>query len=144
MEKIKKELDKNDKTGLQKIYTYKFSKQDFKVKENENVLNALEGDLDKNKVGKVLKIDESRNDESIIKISSKDALLPEVLSIVKSGFVNPAPIIKAIRRFVNSSLKDEKKYKATYEILNKNYPKIKNIKEGENIIKDKDFFGRVS
>jgi|ETNmetMinimDraft_20_1059909.scaffolds.fasta_scaffold04374_3 uncharacterized protein len=139
MEKIKKELDENDKTGLEKIYTYKFSKQDFKVKENENVLNALEGDLDKNKVGKVLKIDESRNDESIIKISSKDELLPKVLSIVKSGFVNPAPIIKAIRRFVDSSLKDEKKYKATYEILNKNYPKIKNIKEGENIIKDKDF-----
>ena len=97
------------------------------------------GDLDKNKVGKVLKIDENSNDESIIKISSKDELLPKVLSIVKSGFVNPAPIIKAIRRFVNSSLKDEKKYKATYEILNKNYPKIKNIKEGENIIKDKDF-----
>ena len=139
MEKIEKELDEEDKKGLQKIYTYKFSKQDFKVKENENVLNALVGDLDKNKVGKVLKIDETSNDESIIKISSKDDQLPKVLSIVKSGFVNPAPIIQAIRRFVDSSLKDEKKYKATYEILNKNYPKIKNIKEGENIIKNKDF-----
>ena len=95
--------------------------------------------MDKNKVGKVLKIDETSNDESIIKISSKDDQLPKVLSIVKSGFVNPAPIIQAIRRFVDSSLKDEKKYKAIYEILNKNYPKIKNIKEGENIIKNKDF-----
>ncbi len=139
MEKIEKELDEEDKKGLQKIYTYKFSKQDFKVKENENVLNALVGDLDKNKVGKVLKIDETSNDESIIKISSKDDQLPKVLSIVKSGFVNPAPIIQAIRRFVDSSLKDEKKYKPTYEILNKNYPKIKNVKEGENIIKNKDF-----
>ena len=55
MEKIEKELDEEDKKGLQKIYTYKFSKQDFKVKENENVLNALVGDLDKNKVGKELK-----------------------------------------------------------------------------------------
>jgi hypothetical protein len=33
---------------------------------------------------------------------------------------------------LNLLLSGEKKYKATYEFLKKNYPKIKNIKEGED------------
>ena len=64
---------------------------------------------------------------------SKESL-PRVLSIIKSGFVSSEPIIKAIRRFIDSGLRGEKKYEATFEILKK-YPKIKNLKEGENILK---------
>ena len=138
MEKIKSESDKNDKKGFNKIYTYKFEKQDYKIKENKNVLKALEGNLKENKVGKVLKIDDSNNNENIIKIRSTKEL-PKNLSIIAEGYVDSSPIINGIRRFVVSAAKDEKKYNATYEILKKNYPKIKNIKEGENIIKDGDF-----
>jgi uncharacterized protein len=138
MEKIKSEPDENDSKDLNKIYTYKFEKQDYKVKENKNVLKALEDNLDENKVGKVLKIDDSNNNENIIKIRSLEEL-PKTLSIITDGFVNSKPIINAIRRFIISAAKGEKKYNATYEILKKNYPKIKNIKEGENIIKDDDF-----
>jgi uncharacterized protein len=138
MEKIKSESDKNDKKGFNKIYTYKFEKQDYKVKENKNVLKALEGNLKENKVGKVLKIDNSNNNENTIKIRSKEEL-PKNLSIIADGYVDSGPIINAIRRFVISATKDGKKYNATYEILKKNYPKIKNLREGENIIKDGDF-----
>ena len=137
MKKVKSESDKNDKSGLVKIFTYKFSKQEFKVQENDNVDNALDGDFKTKSIGKIIKIDELEKDESTIQITSKKNL-PPILSIVKGGWVNPDPIIKAIRRFVDSSLRDEKKYKATYEILNKNYPKIKNIKEGENIIENEN------
>jgi len=138
MEKIKSVSDENDRRGSNKIYTYKFEKQDYKVKENKNVLKALESNLDENKVGRVLKIDDINNNENTIKIRSKEEL-PKILSIITEGYVDSSPIINAIRRFVDSASKDAKKYNATYEILKKNYPKIKNIKEGENIIKDGDF-----
>ena len=138
MEKINEELGKDGRGKTIKIFTYKFLKQDFKVQEKDNVINALDGDLSTYRVGKVLSIDESKKDENIIEISSsKD--LPETLSIAKGEFYDHKVIIDAIRRFVKSAVKGEKKYKATYELLKKNYPKIKNIKEGETIIKEGDF-----
>ncbi|MDC0054427.1 TM0106 family RecB-like putative nuclease [Candidatus Pelagibacter sp.] len=138
MEYIEYEPDPNDSKGHNKIYTYRFEKQDYKVKENKTVLKALESNLKENKIGKVLKIDDTNNNENTIKIRSKEEL-PKNLSIITDGFVPSIPIINAIRRFVNSAVKGEKKYNATYDILIKNYPKIKNLKEGENIIKDGDF-----
>ena len=138
MERIKEELSENSKGQEIKIFTYKFLKQDFKVKENDSVINALDGDLKTYRVGKVLSIDESKKDENIIEIStSKD--LPKILSVAKDEYINTSVIIDAIRKFAESAAKGEKKYKATYEILKKNYPKITNIKEGETIIKEGDF-----
>ena len=138
MEKINEESGKDGRGKTIKIFTYKFLKQDFKVKEKDNVMNALDGDLQTHRVGKVLSIDESKKDENIIEISTAKNL-PEILSVAKDDYVNHKVIIDAIRRFVESAVKGEKKYKATYEILKKNYPKIKNIKEGETIIKEGDF-----
>ena len=138
MEKINEELGKDGRGKTIKIFTYKFLKQDFKVKEKDNVINALDGDLSTYRVGKVLSIDESKKDENIIEIStSKD--LPKILSVAKDEYINASVIIDAIHKFVESAAKGEKKYKATYELLKKNYPKIKNIKEGETIIKEGDF-----
>ena len=138
MEKINEELGKDGRGKTIKIFTYKFVKQDFKVQEKDNVINALDGDLSTYRVGKVLSIDESKKDENIIEISSsKD--LNETLSIAKGEFFGHEVIIDAISRFVKSAVKGEKKYKATYELLKKNYPKIKNIEEGEAIIKEGDF-----
>ena len=120
------------------FFTYKFLKQDFKVKEKDSLINATDGDLKTNSVGVVINIDESKNGENIIEISTtKD--LPEILSVTKDEFVNSQKIIDAIRRFIESVIKGEKKYKATYEFLKKNYPKIKNIKEGDTIVKEGDF-----
>ena len=139
MERINKPESGKDGRGKPiKIFTYKFLKQDFKVQEKDMVIDATDGDLDTYTVGKVLSIDESKKDENIIKIStSKD--LPEILSIAKGEFYSHEVIIDAIRRFVKSAVKGVKKYKATYELLKKNYPNIKNIKEGETIIKEGDF-----
>ena len=47
MEKIKEQEDESDKKRLRRIYTYKFLKQDYKIKENDTVLKALESDLKK-------------------------------------------------------------------------------------------------
>ncbi len=138
MEKINEGLGKDGKGKTIKIFTYKFLKQDFKVQEKDRVINATDGNLDTYTVGKVLSIDESKKDENIIEISSSKKL-PEILSIAKGDFYDHKVIIAAIRRFVESVIKGEKKYKATYEILKKNYPKIKNIKEGDAIIKEGDF-----
>ncbi|MDB9795885.1 TM0106 family RecB-like putative nuclease [Pelagibacteraceae bacterium] len=138
MEKINQGQGKDGKGKVINIFTYKFLKQDFKVQEKDSVINATDGNLDTYAVGKVLSIDESKKDENIIEISStKD--LPEILSIAKGDFYDHNKIIDAIRRFVASAITGEKKYKATYEILKKSYPKIKNIKEGEVIIKEGDF-----
>jgi len=139
MEKIDEETQGTNTKGKEiKTFTYKFSKQDFKVKEKDSVIDATDGDLKTYNVGKVIGIDESRKDENIILISStKD--LPEILSITKDEFVSSQKIIEAIQRFVKSAVNGEKKYKATYEILKKNYPKIKNIKTGDAIIKEGDF-----
>ena len=55
--------------------------QDFKIKENESVLKALESDLAINKLGRVVAINESKSEDNLIKISSKikHELLSEVL-----------------------------------------------------------------
>jgi predicted RecB family nuclease len=139
MEKVNEETVGTTPRGLtKKIFTYKFLKQDFKVKEKDSLINATDGDLKTNSVGVVINIDESKNGENIIEISTtKD--LPEILSVTKDEFVNSQKIIDAIRRFIESVIKGEKKYKATYEFLKKNYPKIKNIKEGDAIVKEGDF-----
>ena len=138
MEKINEEPGKDGRGKTIKIFTYKFPEQDFKVKVNDRVINATDNNLDTYAVGKVLSIDESKKDENIIVISSSKGL-DEILSIAKGDFYNHNVIIEAIRRFVESVVKGEKKYKATYEILEKNYPKINNTKEGEIIIKEGDF-----
>jgi len=139
MEKISEEnLGKTPKGLSKKVFKYKFSKQDFKIKIKDNLINATDGDLKTNTVGKVVDIDESNNDKNIIEISSTKNL-PEIISVAKDEYVNSQIIINAIFRFIETAIKNEKKYKATYEFLKKNYPKIKEIKKGEEIIKEGDF-----
>ena len=75
-----KKKDESDKKGFRKIYTYKFLKQDYKIKENDNVLKALETDLEKNKVGKVVKINESNSEEDFIEIASKEDFAEKVIN----------------------------------------------------------------
>ena len=65
----------------------------------------------------------SKEDKNIIEISSKKNL-PEILSVASDEYINSQVIINAIRKFVNSVIKGEKKYKATYDLLKKNYPKF--------------------
>ena len=138
MEKVNEGFGKDGKGKTIKVFNYKFSKQDFKVQEKDSVINATDGNLETYSVGKILSIDESKKDENTIEISSsKD--LPQILSIAKGEFYNHKIIIDAIRRFITSVINGEKKYKATYEFLKKSYPKIKNIKEGETIIKGGNF-----
>ena len=139
MEKINEEITGTTTKGkTKKTFTYKFLKQDFKIKEKDSLINATDGDLNTNNVGTVISIDENKQDENIIEISAtKD--LPEILSVAKNEFVNSQIIINAIRRFIESVIKGEKKYNATYEFLKKNYPKINNIKMGDTIIKEGDF-----
>ena len=138
MEKVNEGFGKDGKGKTIKVFNYKFSKQDFKVQEKDSVINATDGNLETYSVGKILSIDESKKDENTIEISSsKD--LPQILSIAKGEFYNHKIIIDAIRRFITSVISGEKKYKATYEFLKKSYPKIKNIKEGETIIKGGNF-----
>ena len=138
MEKVNEGFSKDGKGKTIKVFNYKFSKQDFKVQEKDSVINATDGNLETYSVGKILSIDESKKDENTIEISSsKD--LPQILSIAKGEFYDHKIIIDAIRRFITSVISGEKKYKATYEFLKKSYPKIKNIKEGETIIKDGNF-----
>ena len=139
MEKINEEITGTDKKGNSvKTFTYEFSKQDFKVKEKDKLIDATDGDLQSNKVGSAISIDESKEDKNIIKISSKKNL-PEILSVASDEYINSQVIINAIRKFVQSVVKGEKKYKATYDLLKKNYPNIKNIKKSETIIKEGDF-----
>ena len=139
MEKINEEIVGIDKKGNSvKTFTYEFSKQDFKVKEKDKLIDATDGDLQSNKVGSVISIDESKENKNIIKISSKKNL-PEILSVASDEYINSQVIINAIRRYVQSVVKGEKKYKATYDLLKKNYPNIKNIKKSETIIKEGDF-----
>jgi len=138
MEKVNEGFGKDGKGKTIKVFNYKFSKQDFKVQEKDSVINATDGNLETYSVGKILSIDENKKDENTIEISSsKD--LPQILSIAKGEFYNHKIIIDAIRRFITSVINGEKKYKATYEFLKKSYPKIKNIKEGETIIKGGNF-----
>ena len=108
MSLLSSEVDKSDKRGINKIYTYSFPKQEFKVKENDSVLKALDAELSSNRFGRVLNINENDSEDNEIKIVSKIQNSSDVLSIIKDGYVNADPIIKAVRRFMNSALRKEK------------------------------------
>ena len=139
MSLLSSEVDKSDKRGINKIFTYSFPKQEFKVKENDSVLKALDADLSSNRFGRVLNINENDSEDNKIKIVSKIQNSIDVLSIIKDGYVNADPIIKAVRRFVDSAIRKEKKYNATFDILRKSYPILKNKSAGDKIIDNKNF-----
>ena len=61
------------------------------------MLKALDAELSSNRFGRVLNINENDSEDNEIKIVSKIQNSSDVLSIIKDGYVNADPIIKAVR-----------------------------------------------
>jgi len=131
---IQAKKEKNEK-GVN-VYTYKYDEQEFKIKEKDRIDDALDGDFKTKSIGKIINIE---NHNNLIQIESKNDDLPKNLSIARDTYVNSDPIIEGVLRFVKSAIKKEKKYQATHEILNKNFPNIEGLEKGKDILNSENF-----
>ena len=131
---IQAKKEKNEK-GVN-VYTYKYDEQEFKIKEKDRIDDALDGDFKTKSIGKIINIE---NHNNLIQIESKNDDLPKNLSIARDTYVNSDPIIEGVLRFVKSAIKREKKYQATHEILNKNFPNIEGLEKGKDILNSENF-----
>ena len=131
---IQAKKEKNEK-GVN-VYTYKYDEQEFKIKEKDRIDDALDGDFKTKSIGKIINIE---NHNNLIQIESKNDDLPKNLSIARDTYVDSDPIIEGVLRFVKSAIKKEKKYQATHEILNKNFPNIEGLEKGKDILNSESF-----
>ena len=82
MEKINEEITGTTSKGkTKKTFTYKFLKQDFRIKEKDRLINATDGDLNTNNVGTVISIDENKQD--VLKNYSWNEVNNKFINMVK-------------------------------------------------------------
>ena len=92
----------------------------------------------KDYAGTIIDIDYKKK-EVLLKRGTSQGILPKILSI---GPNKPTPNTKLISntyKFIDTLLKNEKKYEALNDFLEKKHPNIKGIKTGEKIIKSNEF-----
>ena len=126
-----------DKKSL--LYSYKFEEQDFKLRKSKKTVIANNQDIEqKDYAGTIIDIDYKKK-EVLLKRGTSQGILPKILSI---GPNKPTPNTKLISntyKFIDTLLKNEKKYEALNDFLEKKHPNIKGIKTGEKIIKSNEF-----
>lgn len=121
------------------VYTYKFPPQDYKLQKGDQAINAWAsfGDKDSGAVT-IVSLDEKK---CILEISRsiKKEKPPKVLNLGPIGPIRPDSLESSIYSFIDSVIKNSKKYKPLLEILGKSRPDIKGIKQGNKIINSSDF-----
>jgi predicted RecB family nuclease len=123
------------------VYTYEYDEQDTKIDVGDTVHianNLLFGHMDY--AGVVIDHDIQHRVIKIAKGTRKSKEpLPSILSIGPSDPLNIKYLEECAYRFVDNLVSNKNTCKALKSILKKETPKIKGIKEGEKIIKTKNF-----
>lgn len=135
------------------VYTYEYPEQEFKLKKGDDVVwanNYLSNYIDDDgirqfddKAGKIVSLDKSRR-RICLKKGMKQRL-PENLSIGPTvmSFLN-TKMSKRLESFVENNIdKELPEYKATFEILRRDYPDIRNLSKGDKIITTSDFKNEI-
>src|SRR6056300_1058640 len=126
-----------DKRSL--IYSYKFENQDFKLRKNKKSVIANNHDIEqKDFAGTILDIDYKKN-EILLKRGTGSGILPETLSIgPEKPRLNEKLSINTYN-YIDNVLENKNSYSALNDFLNKEIPRIKNLKKGDKILSSNDF-----
>lgn len=134
--KLKKTYNKEDENGT--LMEYEYQDQEFKRKIDDKVV--LVNNLDDNgksiKAGKIENIDYTKN---LVTINTVNENLPDIISLSRLDIFSPDKLENSTEIFIESYINNDKKYSATKDILQKNYPNINGIKQGEKIVSSIDF-----
>ncbi len=121
------------------IYSYLFEEQDFKLRKSKKTVIANNQDIEqKDYAGTIVDIDYKKK-EVLIKRGTSQGTLPPILSIGPNKPQGNDKLILNTYKFIDSLIDGEKKYKALNDFLEKKYPNIKNIKQGDKIIQNNEF-----
>ena len=121
------------------IYRYKFEDQDFKLRKNKRAIIANNQDIEqKDAAGTIIDID-YKDMYVLLKRGTSQGLLPSILSIGPDKPTQSSKFVSNTYSFADSLIKNEKKYSALKNILDKKHPVINGIKEGEKIILTNNF-----
>ena len=121
------------------LYTYKYDKQDFKLRKNKRciIANNIDPELS-DTAGTITDIDYAEQ-TLILKRGVKQGMLPNILSI---GPGTPTPNKKLTQNtynFIDDLITSNDKYHALKDILYRRHPNIKNIKKGANLLQSDEF-----
>ena len=121
------------------IYKYKFEDQDFKLRKSKRAIIANNKDLEqKDSAGTIIDID-YKDKYVLLKRGTSQGLLPSILSIGPDKPTQSTKFVANTYSFIDSLIKDETKFSALKDILDKKHPKINGIKKGEKIISTNNF-----
>ena len=121
------------------IYKYKFEDQDFKLRKSKKAIIANNKDLEqKDSAGTIIDID-YKDKYVLLKRGTSQGLLPSILSIGPDKPTQSTKFVANTYSFIDSLIKDETKFSALKDILDKKHPKINGIKKGEKIISTNNF-----
>ena len=131
---------------LSNVYTFSFPDQEYKIKKGDvpvNANNILVGESKNVGVGSVIELDPKKR-EIKLKKGIKGSALGKILSIGKKSPPNINNLEDAIYRYIDTLFSGNKKdYDAINDILAKNVPRIKEIKEGSSIIDSNNFIEEI-
>ena len=124
-----------DKRSL--IYTYKFPSQEFRLRQNDKVMDVETLDY----AGQIWNLDE---DTCTIKLRiGIKSELPESLCIGPPAPFSTQVIRLALYDFADSVIAGDDRYRALKDLLALSIPSIKNKEPGETIAKDTDLFNET-
>ena len=127
---VKKELDT---TSGNTNYIYQFETQNYKI----NVGDSAKEIFENKSYGKITSIVEQDDDTNFIEITSNksESELPKIFTFSYGEYFNTNRIRDSLNLILSETEEKKKaKYKCALDILEDNFPNIKNIKKGDSII----------
>jgi uncharacterized protein len=127
------QMDKGSPPFLDKksyVFTFSIPEQDSKIKTGTSVVRV--GVESRDPLNN-LEIDEEANTVKF-RYSMRRPSLPDMISIGPSGPLDNQVLKGAVRRFADGHIEGNGRYKAILDLLQKKFPEIAGIKEGDPII----------
>jgi predicted RecB family nuclease len=116
------------------IYTYTIPEQDSKITTGANCVRV--GVASSDPLNN-LEIDEEYATAKF-RYAMKRAALPDIISIGPSGPLNNKNLRAALRRFAESYIAGDGRYKAVSDLLQRNMPGIKGVRKGDPIVDESE------
>lgn len=114
------------------IYTYTIPEQDSKIKTGDRCCRLGVTSMDP---VNQLEIDEQYTTLSF-RYAMKRPPLPKVISLGPTGPINSQKLKDAVRRFADSHIAGDQRYKAVSDLLQRKPPDIKGVKQRDPIIRE--------
>ena len=121
------------------LFTYKYIKQDFKLRESKRCVIANNIDPESSDTAGTITDINHIEQTVILKRGSKQGLLPDILSIGPGTPVPNKKLTSNTYKFIDDLITTNDGYHALKDILYRRHPNIKNIKKGDNLLSSDEF-----